>query len=57
MRDRGKFPPNVMMYITGAIERFANMSSTDGQAIGVEKEILACLWFVTDTFLTNGTLG
>jgi tetratricopeptide (TPR) repeat protein len=40
MRDRGRFRPDVMKYITGALDKFANMSSTDVQAIGVEIAIL-----------------
>ena len=40
MRDRGKFRPDVMMYITGALDKFANMSSKDVQAIGFEIAIL-----------------
>jgi tetratricopeptide (TPR) repeat protein len=40
MRDRGKFRPDVMMYITGALDKFANMSSKEIQAIGFEIAIL-----------------
>jgi hypothetical protein len=40
MRDRGKFRPDVMMYITGALDRFADMSTKDVQAIGFEIAIL-----------------
>jgi tetratricopeptide (TPR) repeat protein len=40
MRDRGAFRPDVMMYITGALDKFADMSSKDVQAIGVEIAIL-----------------
>jgi tetratricopeptide (TPR) repeat protein len=40
MRDRGKFRPDVMMYITGALDKFANLSTKDVQAIGVEIAIL-----------------
>jgi tetratricopeptide (TPR) repeat protein len=40
MRDRGKFRPDVLMYITGALDRFANMSSQEVQAIGFEIAIL-----------------
>lgn len=40
MRDRGKFRPDVMMYITGALDKFANMSPKDVQAIGFEIAIL-----------------
>lgn len=40
MRDRGDFRPDVMMYITGALKKFANRSIKDVQAIGVEIAIL-----------------
>jgi Flp pilus assembly protein TadD len=40
MRDRGSFRPDVMMYITGALDKFANLSINDVQAIGVEIAIL-----------------
>ena len=40
MRDRGDFRPDVMMYITGALDKFSNMSSKEVQAIGVEIAIL-----------------
>lgn len=40
MRDRGKFRPDVMMYIAGALDKFANMSPKDVQAIGFEIAIL-----------------
>ncbi len=40
MRDRGDFRPDVMMYITGALDKFANLSAKDVQAIGVEIAIL-----------------
>jgi len=40
MRDRGDFRPDVMMYITGALEKFANMSTKDVQSIGFEIAIL-----------------
>jgi Flp pilus assembly protein TadD len=40
MRDRGVFRPDVMMYITGALDKFANMSSKEIQAIGFEIAIL-----------------
>jgi len=40
MRDRGSFRPDVMMYITGALEMFANMSNKEVQAIGFEIAIL-----------------
>lgn len=40
MRDRGEFRPDVMMYITGALDKFANLSPKDVQAIGVEIAIL-----------------
>ncbi len=40
MRDRGKFRPDVMMYITAALDKFANMSSKEIQAIGFEIAIL-----------------
>ena len=40
MRDRGDFRPDVMMYITGALDKFANLSTKDVKAIGVEIAIL-----------------
>ena len=40
MRDRGDFRPDVMMYITGALDKFSNMSAKEVQAIGVEIAIL-----------------
>jgi tetratricopeptide (TPR) repeat protein len=40
MRDRGSFRPDVMMYITGALEKFAGMTRSQIQAIGFEIAIL-----------------
>ena len=40
MRNRADFRPDVMMYITGALDKFANLSTKDVQAIGVEIAIL-----------------
>lgn len=40
MRDRGDFRPDVMMYITGALDKFANLSTNEVQSIGVEIAIL-----------------
>lgn len=40
MRDRGSFRPDVMMYIAGALDKFANMSTNEVQAIGVKIAIL-----------------
>jgi len=36
MRERGEFRPDVMMYISGALEKFAGMTKNQIQAIGVE---------------------
>ena len=40
MRDRGSFRPDVMMYITGALDQFAGMTKSEIQAIGFEIAIL-----------------
>lgn len=40
MRDRGDFRPDVMMYITGALDKFSGMSQSQIQSIGVEIAIL-----------------
>jgi hypothetical protein len=40
MRNRADFRPDVMMYITGALDKFASLSTKDVQAIGVEIAIL-----------------
>ena len=40
MRDRGDFRPDVMMYITGALDKFTNLSTKDIQAIGVEISVV-----------------
>ena len=40
MRDRGSFRPDVMMYITGALDQFAGMTEKEIQAIGFEIAIL-----------------
>ncbi len=40
MRDRGSFRPDAMMYITGALEKFAGMTKSQIQAIGFEIAIL-----------------
>ncbi len=40
MRARSEFRPDVMMYITGALDRFAELSPKDVQAIGIEIAIL-----------------
>ncbi len=40
MRDRGSFRPDVMMYITGALDKFAGMTKSQIQAIGFEIAIL-----------------
>ncbi len=40
MRDRGSFRPDAMMYITGALEKFAGMTTSQIQAIGFEIAIL-----------------
>lgn len=40
MRDSGGFRPDVMMYITGALDKFSGMTNNQIQAIGVEIAIL-----------------
>ncbi len=40
MRDRGSFRPDVMMYITGALDQFVGMTKSQIQAIGFEIAIL-----------------
>lgn len=40
MRDRGSFRPDVMRYITGALDKFAGMTNSEIQAIGIEIAIL-----------------
>ena len=40
MRDRGGVRPDVMMYITGALDKFAGMTKSEIQAIGIEIAIL-----------------
>jgi len=40
MRERGGFRPDVLMYITGALEKFAGMSESQVKATGVEIAIL-----------------
>ena len=40
LRERGTFRPDVMMYITGALDRFARMTPQEIQTIGFEIAIL-----------------
>jgi len=40
MRDRGSFRPDVMMYITGALDKFVGMTRSQIEAIGFEIAIL-----------------
>ena len=40
MRERAGFRPDAMMYIAGALEKFANMTTAQIQAIGFEIAIL-----------------
>jgi tetratricopeptide (TPR) repeat protein len=40
MRDRGSFRPDVMMYITGALDQFVGITKSQIQAIGFEIAIL-----------------
>ena len=40
MQDRGEFRPDLMMYMTGALEKFADIAPAEIQSIGVEIAIL-----------------